>query len=675
MPQQYKDLFKPIKIHNHELPNRAIMGSMHTGLEEMKNGFTKLAQYYKERAEGGVGLIVTGGIAPNFSGRVSPLSSQLSFFWQVAKHRKITDAVHSAGGKIAMQILHTGRYAYHPFAVSSSAIKSPISPFKPKALSSRGVKKTINDFVNCAKKAQQAGYDGVEIMGSEGYLINQFIVKKTNKRTDQWGGSFENRIRLPIEIVKQVRKATNENFIIIYRLSMIDLVDEGSSWDEVIQLGQAIEAAGASMINTGIGWHEARVPTIATSVPRANFTWVTAKIKPHINIPLITTNRINTPQVANDIIAQGQSDLVSMARPFLADGQFMQKAKAGKAEKINTCIACNQACLDHIFDRKKVTCLVNPRACFETELNFYPTQKAKSIAVVGAGPAGLSFATYAAERGHKVTLFDASDKIGGQLNVANQVPGKEEFDETIRYFQERIKDTKVKLKLNHKATIDDFKSSKFDEIVIATGVLPRIPEIEGIDHPKVLNYLEVLKDKKPVGDKVAIIGAGGIGFDVAEYLTHSGDSLSLKPKKWAKEWKVDLNYKHSGGLLDKAEIEASPREVYLLQRKETKLGASLGKTTGWIHRSSLKHKKVKNLSGVTYEKIDDAGLHIKVSSQTQCLKVDNIILCAGQSSLRNLYDELKLQSKKPHLIGGANIAAELDAKRAIRQGAELAAKI
>ncbi|WP_444998531.1 FAD-dependent oxidoreductase [Aliikangiella sp. IMCC44359] len=668
-------LFSPITIHNHVLPNRAIMGSMHTGLEEMRGGFDKLAQYYKERAEGGVGLIVTGGIAPNFVGRVSPLGCQLSFFWQVYKHKKITKAVHSAGGKIVMQILHTGRYAYHPFAVAPSAIKAPITPFKPRELSHNGIMKTIKDFVNCAKKAQDAGYDGVEIMGSEGYLINQFIVSKTNKRKDQWGGSFENRIRLPIEIVKAVRKATGSNFIIIYRLSMLDLVDKGNSWEEVIALGKAIEASGASMINTGIGWHEARVPTIATSVPRANFVWVTEKIKPHISIPLITTNRINTPEIANNIIANKKSDLVSMARPFLADAEFMNKAKAGQAEKINTCIACNQACLDHIFEHKRVTCLVNPRACYELELNFLKTQQVKNIAVVGAGPAGLSFATYAAERGHKVTLFDASDKIGGQLNIANQIPGKEEFYETLRYFSERLKDTNVKVVLNRKITADFVADSQFDEIIISTGIKPRVPPIEGIQHSKVLTYLDVLKDKKVVGAKVAIIGAGGIGFDVAEYLTHQGKSLSLRPEAWASEWGVDLDYGNRGGLLAKTQIEPSPREVYLLQRKETKPGKNLGKTTGWIHRSSLKNKQVKMLTGVEYLKIDDDGLHIRTKNEQQCLCVDNIIICSGQTPLRSLYDELVKNGKNAHLIGGANAASELDAKKAIREGAELAANI
>lgn len=673
--QSYPELFSPLKVHDHVLANRSIMGSMHTGLEEMRGGFDKLAQYYKERAAGGVGLIVTGGIAPNLAGRVSPFGSQLSFFWQVGKHRKITNAVHSVGGKIAMQILHTGRYAYHPFAVAPSSIKAPITPFKPRALSERGIEKTIRDFVNCSKKAQQAGYDGVEIMGSEGYLINQFIVSKTNKRKDRWGGEFENRIRLPIEIVRRVREATGDNFIIIYRLSMLDLVENGSSWDEVVQLGIEIEKAGASIINTGIGWHEARVPTIATSVPRANFAWVTEKIKPHIKIPLITTNRINTPEVANQIVADGKADLISMARPFLADAEFMNKAKVGQAEKINTCIACNQACLDHIFEHKRVTCMVNPRACYELELNFKPATKAKKVAVVGAGPAGLSFSTYAAERGHDVTLFDAADKIGGQLNVANQIPGKEEFYETIRYFKERVKDTGVKLELNKKIAKDDLLDSDYDEIVIATGIEPRLPNIDGIEHEKVMNYLDVLKHKKSVGKNVAIIGAGGIGFDVAEYLTHEGESLTLRPEAWATEWKVDLGYNNRGGLLEKAQIEPSPRKVFLLQRKSTKVGAGLGKTTGWIHRSSLKNKQVVTMSSVEYQRVDDQGLHIITDGKEQCLAVDNVIICAGQNPLKVLFQELQSMDKSVHLIGGADVAAELDAKRAIRQGAELASKL
>lgn len=670
----YPSLFEPLKVHNHVIANRAIMGSMHTGLEEKWGGFTRLAQYYKERAEGGIGLIVTGGISPNLAGRVAPFGCQLSFPWQVSKHKKVTKAVHQVNGKIVMQILHTGRYGYHPFAVAPSAIKSPISPFRPKALSDKGIKKTIKDFANCARLAKKAGYDGVEIMGSEGYLINQFIVSKTNKRTDKWGGDFNNRIRFPIEIVKAVRESTDPNFIIIYRLSMLDLVEHGSSWEEVVELGKQIEVAGASIINTGIGWHEARIPTIVTSVPRANFTWVTEKIRSHINIPLITTNRINNPETAEEVLSSGQADMVSMARPLLADSDFMKKAQNNQAKFINTCIACNQACLDHAFKNKLVSCLVNPRACEETELNFLPSQQPKSIAVVGSGPAGMAFAVYAAERGHKVSLFDAADKIGGQLNIANQVPGKEEFYETLRYFNNILIKNGVEIRLNTEVTSDSLKQEQFDEIVIATGILPRVPAIEGIEHTKVLSYIDVLKHKKPVGESVAIIGAGGIGFDVAEFLTHS-KSLTTDPNAWNKEWGVDPEYSHRGGLAKKIEIEPSPRKVYLLQRKKSKVGAGLGKTSGWTHRLSLKHKKVRMLNDVEYLKIDEQGLHITQSGEESCLKVDNIILCAGQLSNTRLYQEAKDLFDRVHLIGGADIAAELDAKRAIRQGAILASKI
>ncbi len=670
----YAKLFSPLTVHNHQLKNRMIMGSMHTGLEEVKNGFTRLAQYYKERALGGVGLIVTGGIAPNFAGRGALFSCQLSFFWQVYKHRKITNAVHDADGKIVMQILHAGRYAYHPFSVAPSAIQSPITPFKPKALSKKGILKTIKDFSHTAKLAKNAGYDGVEIMGSEGYLINQFIVSKTNKRKDEWGGCFNNRIKLAVEIVKSVRRVTDKNFIIIYRLSMLDLVEQGSSWQEVIDLAKQIELAGASIINTGIGWHEARIPTIITSVPRANFTWVSKKLKPHINIPLITTNRINTPEVAEAVLNNGDADMVSMARPFLADPNFMVKASKGNADSINTCIACNQACLDHVFDRKQVSCLVNPRACYETLLNFKPTNKVKNIAVIGAGPAGLSFAIHAAKRGHHITLYDSSDKIGGQLNIANQIPGKEEFNETLRYFKNQISYYNVKLQLSIQVDSELLIKNDFDEIVVATGIQPRTPEIKGVKHTKVVNYIDVLRDKKSVGDSVAIIGAGGIGYDVAEYLTHQ-QSLALSTVEWNKEWMVDQNYNNRGGLASKAIIEPSPRKVYLLQRKTSKLGANLAKTSGWIHRLSLKHKKVILMKGVSYQKINDQGLFITVDGKSQCLNVDTIVLCAGQLSNNKLYKQIKKQFKQVHLIGGADLAVELDAKRAIKQGALLASKI
>lgn len=669
----YPSLFEPIKIHDHVIANRSIMGSMHTGLEEKWDGYKRLSQYFKERAEGGAGLIVTGGIAPNFAGRVSPFGSQLSFPWQVAKHRRVTDAVHEVGGKIAMQILHTGRYAYHPLSVAPSAIKAPITPFKPKALSERGIRKTIGDFANCAKLAKRAGYDGVEIMGSEGYLINQFIVTKTNKRTDRWGGSFENRCRLALEIIKAVRASTDSNFIIIFRLSMLDLVDKGSSWDEVIQLAKQVEQAGASIINTGIGWHEARIPTIVTSVPRANFTWVTKKLKPHVSIPLITTNRINTPEVAEKVLAEGHADMVSMARPFLADPLFMNKAKHNQADFINTCIACNQACLDHAFKNKTVSCLVNPRACEETIINFVPTTSKKKVAIVGAGPAGLACAVHSAERGHLVTLFDAAGKIGGQLNVANQVPGKEEFFETIRYFEKMLAKHNVDIRLNTLVGAGDLGADLFDEVVIATGIKPRQLTIEGVEHQKVLSYLDVLKHKKAVGKSVAIIGAGGIGFDVAEYLTHD-KSLAVDQVAWNKEWGVDVDYQERGGL-QKATVSDSPREVYLLQRTAGKVGAGLGKTSGWTHRLSLKHKKVQMMNDIEYIKIDDGGLHIRHQQVEKCLDVESVVVCAGQLPENTLFQQLSESRSNLHLIGGADLAKELDAKRAIRQGTLLAIKL
>ncbi len=669
----YSKLLEPLDLGFTCLKNRVLMGSMHTGLEETRGGFKRLAVYFKERAAGGVGLIVTGGIAPNFVGRVSPFGSQLSFPWQVKKHRLITEAVHSEGGKIAMQILHAGRYAYHPFSVAPSAIKAPINPFSPKALSERGIKKTIKEFANCAKKAQQAGYDGVEIMGSEGYLINQFIVNKTNQRNDQWGGTFENRIRLAIEIVKAVKAATGSYFIIIYRLSMLDLVEDGSSWDEVVELGKQIEKAGASIINTGIGWHESRIPTIATSVPRGNFAWVTEKIKPHINIPLVATNRINTPEVAEKILQSGMSDMISMARPFLADPEFVNKAAEGRADEINSCIGCNQACLDHVFARKIASCLVNPRACYETEINIVTTTTPKKIAVVGAGPAGLAAALTATKSGHHVTIYDAENEIGGQFNIAKQIPGKEEFYETIRYFKRELELRKVKVNLGNRITVDDLNNSDFDHVFIATGITPRTPEIEGIDHPKVMSYLDVLKFKKPVGEKVAVIGAGGIGFDVSEYLVHSGESSSQSTDLFLKEWGIDKRLSARAGI-EGVQTEVSPpeREVFLLQRTTGKVGAKLGKTTGWIHRANLKNHRVQMLSGCEYHKIDDAGLHFTVAGKKQLLDVDNIIICAGQVPLRELTQGLELPYQ---LIGGADVASELDAKRAIEQATRLAIAI
>jgi len=645
-------------------------------LEEAKGGFEKMAAYYAERAKGQVGLIVTGGIAPNRAGWVKPFGAKLSTKSEARKHKIVTDAVHAEGGKICMQILHTGRYGYHPLAVAPSGLKAPISPFKPWTLTKWHIKSTINDFVNCAYLAQQAGYDGVEIMGSEGYLINQFIAKRTNHRTDEWGGSYDNRIRLALEIVLRTREKVGPNFIIIYRLSMLDLVKGGSTWDEVVYLAKRIEKAGATIINTGIGWHEARIPTIATMVPRAAFTWVTHRLKGEVSIPLITSNRINTPQVAENVLAEGHADMVSMARPFLADADFVKKAMDMREDEINTCIGCNQACLDHVFKNTRASCLVNPRACYETELNYLPTKQAKRIAVVGAGPAGLSSATIAAQRGHKVVLYEAADKIGGQFNMAKRIPGKEEFYETLRYFKRQIELTGVDLRLNTKVNANDLIANKYDEVLLATGVSPRKISMEGIKHPMVLSYVDVLLHKKAVGKRVAIIGAGGIGFDMAEYLSHDENETptSLNIKAFTKEWGIDENYTE-GGALKTAQPHASAREIYLLQRRTTKPGANLGKTTGWIHRSSLKMKRVKMINGVQYEKIDDEGLHISINGKHQTLVVDNVIVCAGQVPLRSLLLPLQQAGINTHLIGGADKAAELDAKRAIDQGARLAATL
>ena len=670
----YPHLLAPLDLGFTTLKNRVLMGSMHTGLEESPNGFEKMAAFYAERARGGVALIVTGGVGPNAEGCVAEGAAQLSDAHEVENHRLVTDAVHREGGKIALQILHSGRYSFQEKCVSASPLLAPINFYTPRELSDADVWQTIADFANCARLAQQAGYDGVEVMGSEGYLINQFIARATNKRTDDWGGSFENRIRFAIETVKAVRAAVGSDFIIIYRLSMLDLVQDGSSWDEVVHLAREIEKAGATIINTGIGWHEARVPTIATMVPRGGFAWVTKKLMGQVKIPLITTNRINTPEVAEDILAGGCADMVSMARPFLADPDFVNKAAAGRGDEINTCIGCNQACLDHIFQGKLTSCLVNPRACRETELNYEKTAAPKKLAVVGAGPAGLAFATVAAERGHSVTLFDAAAEIGGQFNVAKQIPGKEEFYETLRYFKRRLETTGVELKLGARVAADDL--SGFDEVVLATGIAPRSPAIPGVDHPKVLNYLDVLKHKKPVGKKVAIIGAGGIGFDTAEYLCHEGRSTSLDAEAFMREWGVDMSGDTAGGLAPQGpQPHPSPREVYLLQRKTSKVGEGLGKTTGWIHRESLKMKRVKMLSGVSYDLIDDAGLHITVKGEPQLLPVDTVVICAGQDPLRELQAPLQAAGKPVHLIGGADVAAELDAKRAIDQGSRLASAI
>ncbi|HIN55343.1 MAG TPA: NADPH-dependent 2,4-dienoyl-CoA reductase [Acinetobacter pittii] len=671
----YPHLLKPLDLGFTTLKNRVLMGSMHIGLEEAPQGYERMAAFYAERAKGDVGLIVTGGVSPNDDGVVFSHGTKLDTVEEAEKHKVITQAVHEAGGKIAMQILHTGRYSYQANNVAPSAIQAPINPIKPKALSSAEVQQTIDDFANCAKLAQYAGYDGVEIMGSEGYLINEFIAARTNHRDDEWGGSYENRIRFPIEIVKRTRALVGENFIIIYRLSMLDLVEGGSSFDEVIQLAKEIEKAGATIINTGIGWHEARIPTIATKVPRAAFTWVTEKLKGEVSIPLVTSNRINTPEMAEHVLASGHADMVSMARPMLADAEFVLKASEGRSDEINTCIGCNQACLDHIFSMKIATCLVNPRACYETELIFKEAQVKKSIAVIGAGPAGLSFAVYAADRGHQVKIFEASHQIGGQFNIAKTVPGKEEFYETLRYFSRQIElRPNIELVLNHQATYEELSQANFDEIVVATGVTPRQLQFEGIDHPKVLSYLQVLKERVPVGQRVAIIGAGGIGFDTAEYLTHEGESGSLNPEKFYEEWGIDTQYEHVGGL-KQPKVEVSEREIYLLQRKTAAVGAGLGKTTGWIHRTGLKNRQVKMFAGVQYDKVDDQGLHIIMDGKPSVLEVDHVVICAGQESFTAMYDQLKTDGKKVHLIGGAKEAGELDAKRAIRQGAELAATL
>ena len=671
----YPHIFEPLDLGFTKLKNRVLMGSMHTGLEEAKNGYERMAVYFKARAEGGVGLMVTGGVAPNLAGRVSPFASQLSFPWQVKHHRVVTDAVHQVeGAKICMQILHSGRYGYHPFCVSASRLQSPISPFKPWALSSFGIKKTIYDFANCARLAQKAGYDGVEIMGSEGYLINQFIAPRTNKRTDSYGGVYENRTRLALDIVKAVRKKTGSDFIIIFRLSMLDLVDGGSTWEEVVELAKQLEAVGVTIINTGIGWHEARIPTIATMVPRAAFSWVTEKLKPEVSIPLITTNRINTPDVADEIIANGEADMVSMARPFLADANFINKAQQGKADHINTCISCNQACLDHAFKNKIASCLVNPKACHETEFKRAKITAPKKIAVVGAGPAGLSFAIEAKSLGHDVVIFERNDEIGGQFNIAKEIPGKEEFHETIRYFKVQIEELNIELRLNTDANANML--AEFDEIVIAAGVRPRIPKIEGIQSDNVLTYQDVLLHKKPVGKSVALIGAGGIGFDAAEYLAHDPEHqpTSLDKQGFYEEWGIDTEYKNRGALMSKHTNEPF-RQLFLLQRKTTKFGKGLGKTTGWIHRQSLKDKGIKMIGGVVYEKISNQGLHISINEKKQLLDVDTIVLCAGQLSNNELFESMESAGKKVHIIGGAKLAMEIDAKRAIDDGVRLAQTI
>ena len=671
---QYPHMLAPLDLGFTTLKNRVLMGSMHTGLEEAKNGFNRMAEFYAERARGGVGLIVTGGIGPNAEGAVYQGGAKMDTQEEADNHKIVTKAVHDAGGKICMQILHAGRYAYNPKLIAPSAIQAPINPFKPHELTDDEVEEQIDAFVNCASLAQNAGYDGVEIMGSEGYFINQFIVEHTNQRTDRWGGSFENRIRLPIEIVKRVRQKAGENFIIIYRLSMLDLIEKGSDWQEVVALAKEIEKAGATIINTGIGWHEARIPTIVTKVPRAAFTRVTKHLKGEVTIPLITTNRINAPDVAEKVLAEGHADMVSMARPFLADSDFVKKSAEGRAEEINTCIGCNQACLDHTFSMKLTSCLVNPRACHETELVYTPTEQKKKIAVVGSGPAGLSFSTVAASRGHDVTVFDDQEQVGGQFNVAKRIPGKEEFYETLRYFKVMIEKTGVKLNLGKRVSVDDLLAGDFDEVVLATGISPRTPAIDGIDHPKVVSYLDTILERKHIGKKVAIIGAGGIGFDTAEFLTHGSESPSLDIDLFMKEWGVDLTVGHRGGVIA-ADVSPSEREVYLIQRKASKVGQNLGKTSGWVHRTGLKKKGVHMINSAEYQKVDDQGLHLLVNGEPQVLEVDNIILCAGQEPLRELQEGLESAGKIVHLIGGADVAAELDAKRAINQGSRLAAEI
>ncbi|MFF2727948.1 FAD-dependent oxidoreductase [Streptomyces sp. NPDC058008] len=668
----YPHLLSPLDLGFTTLANRVLMGSMHVGLEEVERGFERMAAFYAARARGGVGLIVTGGIAPSARGCSFPGGAMMTTEAEAEQHTVITEAVHAAGGRIAMQILHFGRYAHHPDLVAPSALKAPISGFTPHALTDDEVEQTVEDFVRAAELARRAGYDGVEIMGSEGYLVNEFVVAATNHREDRWGGSYENRIRFPVEIVRRVRERVGPDFILIYRLSMLDLVPGGSTLEEVVRLAREVEAAGATLINTGIGWHEARIPTIAASVPRGAFTWVTEKVRGAVSVPLVTSNRVNTPELAEELLASGRADMVSMARPFLADPDFVAKAAQGRADAINTCIGCNQACLDHIFSLRVTSCLVNPRACHETELVLSPTRVRKRVAVVGAGPAGLACAVTAAERGHTVTLFDAADQIGGQLNVARRVPGKEEFDETLRYFRTRLAEEGIGLRLGTRAT--PALLDGFDEVVLATGVEPRTPAIPGVGHPSVVSYLDVLRDGVEVGDRVAVVGAGGIGFDVAEFLTDGGDGASRDPEVFFRQWGVDTGYADRGGLRA-PERPRRGRTVHLVQRKATKVGAGLGKTTGWIHRTELRRRGVTMIAGATYELIDDDGLHLTVDGERRLLPVDTVVLCAGQEPRRELYEALRAGGRPVHLIGGADVAAELDAKRAIRQGTELAAEL
>lgn len=669
----YPNMFQPLDLGFTQLRNRVLMGSMHTGLEEEADGHLRMAAYFGARARGGVGLIVSGGFGPNEEGNTHETTKRMVSDDDIAKQRVITDAVHAEGGKICLQILHTGRYGGSPKLVAPSPIQAPINPFKPNPLDEAGILKQIDDFVFTARQAQLAGYDGVEIMGSEGYFLNQFIAKRTNQRDDDWGGDYQNRIRLPVEVVRRVREAVGENFIIIYRLSMLDLVEGGSSAEEIIQLGQAIEKAGVTIINTGIGWHEARIPTIATKVPRAAFSWVTAHFRKHLSVPVITSNRINTPEVVEQVLARGDADMVSMARPFLADPDFVIKAEQNRANEINTCIGCNQACLDHIFSGKLTSCLVNPLACAETELVINPTSAARKIAVVGAGPAGLAAATTAARRGHVVTLFDSASEIGGQFNIAKQIPGKEEFYETLRYFAVQIEKTGVELKLNTRVTAEQLNAGDFDEVILATGIAPRTPAIEGIDHPSVIGYLDAINHPERVGQRVAVIGAGGIGFDVSELLSHSGGSASQDIPTFMNQWGIDMTLQARSGIEGiEPQFPPSPRQIYLLQRKAKRVGSGLGKTTGWAHRAELIAKGVEMIPGCDYRKIDDSGLHVTIGGQEQLLEVDTIVICAGQEPLRELVDGL---NKPVQLIGGADFASELDAKRAIKQGTEVAAAL
>lgn len=673
----YPHLLRPLDLGFTTLPNRVIMGSMHTGLEDGSGPLDRLAAFFAERARGGVGLMVTGGYSPNEEGMFYPGACKLSTTEEALRHRTVTEAVHDAGGRIAVQLLHAGRYSDHPGAVSASAIQAPIKRYRPRSLTDQDIRTTISDFARSAALAREAGYDGIEIMGNEGYLINQFLAPRTNHRTDDWGGTAENRRRLAVEIVRSCREAFGHDFIIIYRLSMLELVEDGQTWDEVVALAKEVEAAGATIMNTGIGWHEARVPTIVTSVPRAAFTAVTAKLRQHVGIPVVASNRINMPQVAEELLARGDADLVSMARPLLADPEWLAKAEAGRADEINTCIACNQACLDHTFTRTAASCLVNPRAGRETTLRLDPVRRVKRVAVVGAGPAGLSCAVSLAERGHEVELFEAADAIGGQFDIASRIPGKEEFAETIRYYRRRIESTGVTLHLTTRATADTLAAGGFDEVVVATGVVPRVPHIPGIDHPSVLSYVDVVRHGAPVGDRVAVVGAGGIGVDVSEFLTHT-TSPTLDPQAWRAEWGIDIDAEDLRGGLVEPKPEPSPRQVYLLQRKTSRIGKDLGKTTGWVHRAVLRAKGVEQITGVSYERIDDAGMHISYGPERerpQVLAVDTVVICAGQEPLRDLVDGLTERGITTHVIGGADVAAELDAKRAIEQGTRLAASI